>query len=159
PERRSLRSRAADRVELVDEDDRRRRLLGLLEEVAHARGADTDDRLHELRRGAREEGHTRLAGDRARQQRLARTGQPGEEHAARDPTTQPLVLLRVAEEVDDLRQLRLRLVDPCDVAERDLLLAALDAPRARAPEVAQRAHGAAGPAGAPGEEDEEGDQQ
>ena len=44
------RAAAPDRVELVDEDDRRRGLLGLLEEVAHARGADADDRLDELRR-------------------------------------------------------------------------------------------------------------
>ena len=42
------RARPADRVELVDEDDRRGGLLGLLEEVAHARRADADDRLHEL---------------------------------------------------------------------------------------------------------------
>ena len=39
---------AADGVELVDEDDRRRRFLRLLEEIAHARSADADDRLHEL---------------------------------------------------------------------------------------------------------------
>jgi hypothetical protein len=30
------RARATDRVELVDEDDRRCRLLGLLEQVSHA---------------------------------------------------------------------------------------------------------------------------
>ena len=69
-------ARAADRVELVDEDDRRRGLLGLGEQVAHARGADADDRLDELRGRDREERGVRLAGDRARQQRLAGPGGP-----------------------------------------------------------------------------------
>ena len=62
---------AADGVDLVDEDDARRVLLRLLEHVAHARGADADEHLHEV--GARdgEERHLRLAGDGPRQQRLA----------------------------------------------------------------------------------------
>ena len=72
---------AADGVELVDEDDRRRRLLGLLEEVAHAARADADDHLDELRGGEREERHVGLAGDGARQQRLAGAGRAREQHA------------------------------------------------------------------------------
>jgi len=67
-------SRAADRVELVDEDDRGGRLFSLREEVADARGADADDRLDELGGRLREEGHVGLAGDRARKQRLAGPG-------------------------------------------------------------------------------------
>ena len=39
---------AADRIELVDEDDRRRCFLCLLEQVPHARGADTYEQLDEL---------------------------------------------------------------------------------------------------------------
>ena len=69
-------ARAADRVELVDEDDRRRGLLGLGEQVADARRADADDRLDELRGGDREERGVRLAGDRPRQQRLAGSRRP-----------------------------------------------------------------------------------
>ena len=42
---------AAERVEFVDEDDRRRLLSRLLEQVAHARGADADEHLDELRAG------------------------------------------------------------------------------------------------------------
>ena len=61
----------ADGVQLVDEDDRRRHLLGLVEQVAHPAGADADDRLDELRRGDREERHLGLAGHRAGQQGLA----------------------------------------------------------------------------------------
>ena len=87
---------AADRVELVDEDDRRRGLLGLREQVAHARGADADEHLDELRGGDREERHLRLAGQRARQQRLARARRAGQQHAARDPAAEAAVLVRVA---------------------------------------------------------------
>ena len=39
---------AADHVDLVHEDDARRRLLRLLEEVADARGADADEHLDEV---------------------------------------------------------------------------------------------------------------
>ena len=83
-ERAAAAARAADRVELVDEDDRRRGLLGLLEQVAHAAGADADDHLDELRRREREERHVRLAGDGARQQRLAGARRAGQQHALRD---------------------------------------------------------------------------
>ena len=38
----------ADRVDLVDEDDARAVLFGLLEHVAHAGGADTDEHLDEV---------------------------------------------------------------------------------------------------------------
>ncbi len=40
---------AADRVDLVDEDDARRVLLALLEHVAHAAGADADEHLDKVR--------------------------------------------------------------------------------------------------------------
>ncbi len=69
-------ARAPDRVELVDEDDRRLRLLGLGEQVTHAGGPDADDRLDELRGGDRKESGMRLAGNRTRQQRLAVPGAP-----------------------------------------------------------------------------------
>ena len=39
---------AADRVDLVDEDDRPAHLAGLLEQVADAAGADADEHLHEV---------------------------------------------------------------------------------------------------------------
>ena len=63
-------------------------LLRLLEEVAHARGADADDRLDELGRGHREERNVGLAGDGAREQRLARSRRAGEQHAVRDPAAE-----------------------------------------------------------------------
>ena len=62
---------AADRVDLVDEDDAGRVLLALLEQVADARRADADEHLDEVRAADREERHVGFAGDGAREQRLA----------------------------------------------------------------------------------------
>src|ERR1700761_2865687 len=73
PGRRSAEARAAvatDGVDLVHEDDAGTVLLGLLEQVAHARGADADEHLDEVRPGDREERHAGLAGHRPSQQRL-----------------------------------------------------------------------------------------
>ena len=64
----------ADGVDLVDEDDRRRVGLGLLEQVAHPGRADTDEHLDEVGAGDRVERHARLAGDGPREQRLTGTG-------------------------------------------------------------------------------------
>jgi hypothetical protein len=88
---RELAARAADRVELVDEDDGGRVLSRLLEQVAHARGANADDHLHELRRAHREERHAGLAGDGFREQRLARTRRADQQHAFRDASAQHLI--------------------------------------------------------------------
>ena len=63
---------ATDGVDLVDEDDARRVRLALLEQVAHAAGADADEHLHEVGARHREERTARLAGDRLGEQRLAR---------------------------------------------------------------------------------------
>ncbi len=65
----------------------------------------------------REEGRVRLAGDRAREQRLARARRAREQHAVGHAPAQAPVALGVAQEVDDLRQLGLGLVDAGDVLE------------------------------------------
>ena len=57
---------AADGVDLVDEDDAGGGFLGLLEQVAHARGAHAHEHLDEVGAGDEEERHPRLAGDGAR---------------------------------------------------------------------------------------------
>src|SRR6266513_4827644 len=82
---------AADRVDFVDEDDAGRILLGLFEHVADAAGADADEHLDEVRSRDREEGHVGFTGDRARDQRLAGAGRADQQHAARNPTAQPLI--------------------------------------------------------------------
>ena len=108
---------AADSVDLVDEDDARGGLLGLLEEVAHARGADADEHLDEVGARDREERDAGLARDRAREQRLTGAGRPVEQHAVRDARAERLELLRVLEELLDLLELLHGLVDASDVLE------------------------------------------
>ncbi len=84
-------TRAADRVELVDEDDRGLRLAGLGEQVADTRGTDADDRLDELRGRDREEGGVRLAGHGAGEQRLAGARRAREKDAVWHAPAQPSV--------------------------------------------------------------------
>src|SRR6476661_2263717 len=74
----------ADGVDLVDEDDGRGVLLGLLEQVAHPGGADTDEHLDEVGAGDRVERHARLTRDRAGEQGLAGAGRPVQQHTLRD---------------------------------------------------------------------------
>ncbi len=130
---------AADRVDLVDEDDAGRVLLALLEHVAHARRADAHEHLDEI--GARdgEERHVRLAGDGAGEQRLAGAGRADQQHALRDLAAEALEFLRVLQELDDLLQLALRLVDAGHVVEGHAALLLGQHARARLAE----AHGAA----------------
>ena len=67
-------------------------------------------------------------------------GRAGEQHAVGHPAAEAPVALGVLEEVDDLGQLGLGLVDPGDVGEGDADRLRVDAPGARAAEVAERAH-------------------
>src|SRR5215470_15882232 len=96
---------AAYRVDLIDKDDARRILLALLEQVAHARSAHTDEHLNEIRTGDREERNIGLAGNSARQQRFAGPRRPDQQHALGNASAKLLELLRLAQEFDDLFQL------------------------------------------------------
>ena len=111
---------AADRVDLVDEDDARRVLLGLFEQVADTRRTDTDEHLDEVRAGDRVERHARLTGDGAREQRLTGSGRAVEQHALRDLRAECLVAAGVLQEVLDLLELLDGLLGTRDVGERRL---------------------------------------
>src|SRR4029078_9985823 len=114
----------ADRVDFVDEDDARRVLLALLEQVADARRADADEHFDEVGAADREERNVGLAGDGAREQRLAGAGRPHEQDALGDAAAKLLEFLRFLEELDDFLQLFLRFVDAGNVLEGHLLLRA-----------------------------------
>ena len=131
---------AADRVDLVDEDDRGRLLARGLEEVAHAGGADADEHLHEVGAGDRHERHAGLAGDRAGDERLAGAGRADEQHALGDARADLLELARVLQEVDDLGDLLLHRAVAGDVVERRLRLLGVVDLRPAAPDVHHRAH-------------------
>ena len=110
----------SDGVDLVDEDDRRGVLLGLLEQVADAAGADTDEHLDEVGAGDRVERHAGLAGDGTRQQRLAGAGRPVQQDALGDLRADGLELGRLLQELLDLLELLDGLVGAGDVGERRL---------------------------------------
>ena len=111
---------AADGVDLVDEDDGGGVLLGLVEQVAHARGADADEHLDELGCGHGEEGHARLAGDGLGQEGLTGSGRAVEEDALGDLGADGAELLRLGEELADLLELLDGLVLAGDVVEGDV---------------------------------------
>ena len=123
---------AANGVDLVDEDDARGVLAGLLKQVAHARSADTDEHFHEV--GTRDgvKRHPGLAGHGAGEQGLTGAGRAVEQHAARDLRAELLVNLRVLQKVHDLLKLVDRLVGAGDVGERvrRVVLGQLLCPRA-----------------------------
>ena len=113
---------ATDGVDLVDEDDAGRVLLALVEQVAHAAGADADEHLDEVRTRDREEGNPGLARDGPGQQGLAGSGWAHHQDALGDATAQAGELLGVLEEGDDLLDLVLGLLDAGDVGEGDAAL-------------------------------------
>ena len=110
---------AADGVDLVDEHDGGRRLLGLLEQVADPAGADADEHLDEV--GARdgEERHAGLAGHGPGEQGLAGARRAVEQHALGDAGADGLEAGGVLQELLDLLQLLDRLVAAGDVGEGD----------------------------------------
>ena len=153
---RALDAHLAERVEFVDEHDAGRLGLGLREQVAHARGADADEHLDELRPAEAEEGHLGLACDGPRQQGLAGARRADQQDALRDPPAEVRVLLRGLQELDDLAQLVLGLVHAGHVPEADLDVALRVDLRAAARE---RHDAALGAADAPEEEAPERDQE
>jgi hypothetical protein len=118
-QRRPAATRPADRVQLVDEDDRGRGLPRLLEQVADTGRADADDHLDELGRAEAEERDARLSRNRPREEGLAGARRADQQHALRHGPAESLVLGRMLQEVDDLGQLVLGLVYAGDVVEGD----------------------------------------
>jgi hypothetical protein len=119
---------AADRVDLVDEDDRRCAFAGVVEQVPDAGRAHPDEHLHELRAGHRQERHLRLPGHGPGDQRLAGAGRPDHDHSARAGGAGGGVAGRVAQEVHDFTDLLLDPVVAGDVGEAGLGSLRLDDP-------------------------------
>jgi hypothetical protein len=70
--------------------------------MSRTRRAHADEHFDEVGTRDAEERHLGLAGDGARQQRLAGTRRADQQHAARNAAAQLLEFLRVAQEVDEL---------------------------------------------------------
>ncbi len=151
---------SADGVDFVEEDDARRVVLGLLEEVADAARPDADEHLDEVGTADGEEGRVGLAGDGLGEERLARSGRAYEQAATWDASAEALELLGISEELDDFRDLVLGFFDACDIVESDVGLL-LDAQAVLASaEVAEHARRTATAAERPDEEEvDEGDEE
>src|SRR5579864_2219824 len=119
----------SDGIDFVDEDDAGSILLALLEKIAHAARAHADKHLYKVRARDREEGNIGLARNRARQQRLAGSGRPDQQHAFRNAAAQLLELLSFAQELNNLAQFFLGLFYASHVFERDFLLLHGEQPR------------------------------
>jgi len=107
------------RIEFVDEDDGRRRLAGLLKQVAHPRRAHPHEHLHELRTADGEKRHPGFPRQRPRQQGLARTRRSHQEHAFGNPGAELAVARRVFEKRQNLLQFGLGLVHAGHILEAD----------------------------------------
>src|SRR5690606_5267201 len=83
-----------------------------------AAGADADEHFDEVRARNGEERNARLAGDRAREQRLAGAGRADQQRALGNLSAELGEPLPLLEELDDLLELLARLVDSGDVVER-----------------------------------------
>ena len=101
---------AADGVDLVDENDGGRDLVGLLEEAADAACADADEHFHKVGAGDGEERNVRLTGDRLGQQRFAGAGRADQQRALRELRADGGVFLRIMQEINDLHERFLGLV-------------------------------------------------
>src|SRR6266404_1995249 len=111
-----------DGINLIDEDETGRVLLALLEQITYPRSADADEHLDEIRTRNREEGNIRLAGNRARQQGLARSRGAHHQNPFGNPAAKLLKLLRLFQELNNLLQFFLGFFDAGNILERHALL-------------------------------------
>ena len=95
---------ASDGVNFVDENDAGSVFLALLEQIAHAAGADADEHFDEVRTGDRKERNVRFARNGACQQSFSGSRRADEQHALGNASAELLEFLRVFQEVDDFLQ-------------------------------------------------------
>ena len=100
----------ANRINLVDEHNAGRLFTRLLEQVAHLGRAHTDEHLHELRAGDREERHVRLTCDRLGEQRFAGARRADKQRAFGQLCADACIFAGVMQEVHDFGQGLLGLV-------------------------------------------------
>ncbi len=95
-------------------------LLGLLEHVAHARGADADEHFDEVGTEMVKNGTLASPAMARASKRLAGARRADHQHALGNLAAQLLELARILEEIDDLANLGLGLIDARDIGEGDV---------------------------------------
>ena len=114
---------APDGIDLVDEDDAWAVLLGLIEKIADAACADTDEHLNEIRAADGEERHACFASYCTGEQGFTGPRRAKEQHALRDLGTDGFEFLWFLEKVDDFLEFFLDLVSTSHVGKGDAVLA------------------------------------
>ena len=133
-----------DRVDLVDEDDRRCALPSLLEEVTDPRRSDADEQLHEARAGHREERCGCLSRNRPGQEGLTGARRPDHQDAPRCHRANPRIPIGVLQEVDDLADLVLGALIPRHIGEGRLRPLRIEYLRLRFADAEHSLHASAG---------------
>ena len=111
---------ATNRVDLVDEDNRGRILLGLFEQVTHTTRTDTDEHLNEVRARNRVERHSGLAGNSLCEQGLTGSRRSVQQHTLRDAGTNLLELRGFLQELLNFSEFLERLIGSGDISEGNL---------------------------------------
>src|SRR5262249_6080296 len=113
---------AAHSVDFINENNAKRILFALLEEIAHAAGADADKHFHEVRTGNREERNVRFTGDDAREKRLARARRANQQNAFQNTSAKFLEFLQIFQEFDNFLQFFFDFIDSRNIFESGFLL-------------------------------------
>ena len=109
----------ADGIDLIDEDNGRSLLGGLLEQITYTACANAHKHLHKVRTGDKEEGDTGFTGNGFCQQSLTGTGRTNQQSALGDLCADGGILLRIVEEIDDLLQRFLGFILSGHISEGD----------------------------------------
>ena len=108
-----------NRINLVNEHDTGRFLLGLLKQVTNLGRTHTDKHLYEFGTGDGEKRDVRFSGNRLGQHRFTCSGRAHQKNPFRHGCADLLIFLRIVQIVHDFRQVLLRLILTCHVAEAD----------------------------------------
>src|SRR5438045_8497368 len=102
-------------VNLVDENNARRRFFTLLEHVAHARCTDADKHLNEVRAADGKEWNVRLARNGTRKERFASARRPDHQDAFWNASAEFLKFFRIAQKLDELLHFFLCFLDTYEI--------------------------------------------
>ena len=118
----TLTAASTDRIDLINEDDRRRFLFRLTEEIPHTAGSYAHKHLHEIATRHREERYVRFTCNGFGEQGLTRSRRAYQECAFRNFRTDLGVFLGVLQKLHDLLYLLFGTVQTCYIFEGHFVL-------------------------------------